>query len=432
MKRLLPILLCFFFSVSNLYAGTFEMDWMEYASDADVQTAYVTNGPVAPTGGSITIDGAYTLHTFTEDETFTPNVTGNVRVLVIGGGGGGGIYAGGGGGGGGMVYNSAYGVTANTGIAITIGRGGNGNGISGSTSGENGVSTVFGVITAVGGGGGAQYNVQGVNGGSGGGAGQSPNFYNGGTATQGTSGGGTGYGHHGGSNGSIDSSAGGGGGAGAVGVDAISGKSGNGGAGLNISDINTTTYAGGGGGGTRSGTRGYGVNGGGDGGDNNGSDLATAGTPNTGGGGGGGGGGGTCGGPCQNGKAGGSGIVIVKYLTADFLTYPLQPLSESSIKSQGTHSLKGVASMTSGLNKTLTRTFTTTKNLMGLNLLKFSIYASRTGQNIQIGMHDTGGTTTVITPDVANANTWQTVIWDISAVDSANRDAIDQLIITVV
>ena len=88
--------------------------------------------------------------------------------------------------------------------------------------------------------------------------------------------------------------------------------------------------------------------------------------------------------------------------------------------------------MTSGLNKTLTRTFTTTKNLMGLNLLKFSIYASRTGQNIQIGMHDTGGTTTVITPDVANANTWQTVIWDISAVDSANRDAIDQLIITVV
>ena len=46
-------------------------------------------------------------------------------------------------------------------------------------------------------------------------------------------------------------------------------------------------------------------------------------------------------------------------------------------------------------------------------------------------MHDTGGTTTVITPNVASANTWQTVIWDISAVGSANRDAIDQLIITV-
>jgi hypothetical protein len=56
----------------------------------------------------------------------------------------------------------------------------------------------------------------------------------------------------------------------------------------------------------------------------------------------------------------------------------------------------------------------------------------RTGSNIKIGIHDTGGTTTEITPNIASANTYQTVTWDISAVADANKDAIDKIIATIV
>ena len=72
------------------------------------------------------------------------------------------------------------------------------------------------------------------------------------------------------------------------------------------------------------------------------------------------------------------------------------------------------------------------QNLSGLNLIKFDVYASRTGSNLKFGIHDTGGTTTEITPNIASANTWQTVLWDISAVSDANKDAIDTFTVTIV
>lgn len=49
-------------------------------------------------------------------------------------------------------------------------------------------------------------------------------------------------------------------------------------------------------------------------------------------------------------------------------------------------------------------------DLTGLTQIKFNIYASRTGSNIKIGIRDSGGTTTEITPNILSANTWQTVI----------------------
>ena len=56
---------------------------------------------ISATGGTITTDGNYKVHSFTSSGTFTPSGSGNVEVLVVagGGGGGGGSAASGGSGG---------------------------------------------------------------------------------------------------------------------------------------------------------------------------------------------------------------------------------------------------------------------------------------------------------------------------------------------
>lgn len=106
--------------------------------------------------------------------------------------------------------------------------------------------------------------------------------------------------------------------------------------------------------------------------------------------------------------------------------------SEATIKTQGSYALKSIGLITTSLNKTLTKSFSPVKNLAGKTIIYFDIRASRTGSNIKIGIHDSGGTTTEITPDIAVADAWQTVAWDISAVADANKDAIDSIIVTVV
>jgi hypothetical protein len=83
------------------------------------------------------------------------------------------------------------------------------------------------------------------------------------------------------------------------------------------------------------------------------------------------------------------------------------------------------------LNKTLTKTFSPAKDLSGVSRIRFDIRSSRTGSNIKIGLHDSGGTTTEITPNITSAGEFQTVEWDISAVSNANKDAIDSVIVTI-
>jgi len=111
--------------------------------------------------------------------------------------------------------------------------------------------------------------------------------------------------------------------------------------------------------------------------------------------------------------------------------HSLQSYSEVTIKTQGSYSLKGVAAITGSLNKTLTRTVSPVIDLTKIKTLKFDIYSSRTGANIKIGIHDSGGTTTEKTYTVLVANTQESVTWDISAVSDANKDAIDSIIITI-
>ena len=153
-------------------------------------------GTAKATGGTITYDmSGYVYHTFTASGTFTPNQSLTCDYLVIGGGGGSGnaqagAYDGGAGGAGGL--RSTLGMTGGggaletplsltaTGYTVTIGNGG-----GSATAGQN---TVFGSITATGGGRGYS-NTAGTTGGSGGGAGLTINNYYAGTTGQGYSGG---------------------------------------------------------------------------------------------------------------------------------------------------------------------------------------------------------------------------------------------------
>jgi hypothetical protein len=104
--------------------------------------------------------------------------------------------------------------------------------------------------------------------------------------------------------------------------------------------------------------------------------------------------------------------------------------SESTIKEEGSYSLKLVAPQTTSLNKTVTRTLSPTFNLTGQTDFKFNVRSNRTGSNFKIGLHDSGGTTTEVTPNIASADTWQEVTLDLSAVSDANKDAIDSIIYT--
>lgn len=124
--------------------------------------------------------------------------------------------------------------------------------------------------------------------------------------------------------------------------------------------------------------------------------------------------------------------VIQEVEMMESITSSLQSYSESTIKTQGSYALKGVAAITDSLNKTLTRTVSPTIDLSGLKNIKFNIRSNRTGSNIKIGLRDSGGTTIEVTPNIIEANKFQEVIVDISAVSDANKDAIDTIIITQV
>ena len=120
------------------------------------------------TGGTETTHGSYKVHSFTTagNSNFVVPSSGNVDYLVVAGGGGGGSW--GGGGAGGYRSGTSFAVTAQT-YTITVGDGGSGASNGQSNNGGNGGNSVFSTITSTGGGGGGGGNGQ--NGGSGGGSG---------------------------------------------------------------------------------------------------------------------------------------------------------------------------------------------------------------------------------------------------------------------
>ena len=261
---------------------------------------------------------------FTSSGTFSvPSGVSSVNVLVVAGGGSGGSEHGstgvGGGGAGGLIYRPGFPVTPGGTVSVTVGDGGPSN--PGTSVGFAGQDSVFGTLTAKGGGaGGATGNTgPSLSGGSGGGAG-APSVGPSGPATQPTQPGDSGtyeFGNAGGAagtpGGGFYGAGGGGGGAGGVGGNGNPGPvNGNGGAGgigraYTIADGTTSVYYAGGGAGSSS-SNGNTTTPGGQGG---GSDAYTSGDSQPGTANRGGGSGGTRG--ANTSGAGGKGVVIVNY-----------------------------------------------------------------------------------------------------------------------
>ena len=262
----------------------------------------------SPTGGTTNTYGAYRSHTYLTDANFVVPGSGNVDLWIVGGGGG---SSDGAGGGGGCRELTSVAVTAQT-YAIDVGAGG-----AAATSGSDTIALGY---TAAGGGRGGNWDQAGTAGGAGGGgsgaaspeggraggAGNTPST----TPSQGAPGG-TGE-HH-----SAASANGGGGGGGVDGVtggNATNTQGGTGGAGT-MNDFRTGSdiqYGGGGGGGTFNSSYPPTAGGAGGGGAGRGSSAGTDGTDGLGGGG---------GGNFHNSgayKTGGDGVVVIRYLTADF------------------------------------------------------------------------------------------------------------------
>ena len=319
-----------------------------------------------------------------ESSTWTvPSGVTSANVLVVAGGGGGcpadtGSESGGGGGGGGVVHHSSLTTTPSASISYTVGDGAAG-ATSSTRNAANGEDSVFGSITADGGGG-TEVNGS-KDGGSGGGGSK---VGTGGAATQTDSGGGTGYGNAGG-NGYNPNGGGGGGGAGGVGAAGSSGTGGAGGAGREFTDFSSYGvsgyFAGGGGGGATS-SGGSGGSGGGGAGQAGGT-TGGHGTANTGSGGGGSGGG------AGTGGNGGSGVILIKYTTVGVAT--------GNFVSTATTSNSAVTSM--GLVMTY-------KNESGTNTLNTDIIAevsANGGTNYSTCTLTAGGTfSTGVLQAVAN------------------------------
>ena len=326
------------------------VDSFEDASGVDASTS--TGEARNATGKyySGTSYGAYTINAFTSTgaNTWTcPANTQEAEVLIVGGGGGGaGEYYAGGGGAGGIVHDTDYAVTAGVVYDITVGTGGGGG--NASTMGTDGADSVWnvnaegsGITLTASGGGGSSYNAGtgGKAGGSGGGGGggSSPAL-NAGASDQASFPGALSYGNAGGV--SDASNGAGGGGAGGAGSASVHPNGGNGGVGKEFTnfaaygtDASNTSgatpgsgsgkgYFGGGGGGSGGGhpspTQATGgAGGGGNGGRYTPATLATDAYANTGGGGGGGSHAGN-GGPYGQGKAGGSGIVLLRHRTETY------------------------------------------------------------------------------------------------------------------
>ena len=283
-------------------------------TDSGLQSEAPTPSFITATGGTITTDGNFKVHSFTGPGTFTVCSVGNpagsdtIQTLVVAGGGGGGDDYGGGGGAGGYIDKtpSPTPVTAQ-GYPITVG--GGGAGACSGVRGANGTNSTGFSLTAVGGGGGgggsgAPNNAGNPGGSGGGGRGNRTPTANAGSGTQPSQSGDSGtfgFGNNGGCGASPSNFSGSGGGAGGAGSPAASAAAGAVG---KTSDItgSSVSYAGGGGGseGAASpcGTGGAGSPGSGGG---------SNGTTNRG-----GGGGGDKDTPGDGGN-GGSGIVIIRY-----------------------------------------------------------------------------------------------------------------------
>ena len=381
-------------SVTMLSSGTCSLTATQgettnhVAAVAVVQSFTINStGRTAFTGNSATISGTttgtkYVVERFTTTGASTwtvPQGVARIDLLVIGGGGGGGSRHRGGGGAGAYLEGTNYAVTPGTTYNVTVGSGGAG-GIN-AGDGSSGTASQFltgGVGATANGGGGGLYNAV-TSAASGSGTGLTLYANSGGNGLYGTCV-------------SPNWCGGGGGGAGAAGSNAVTtgGNGGNGRASF-ITGTNIT-YAGGGGGGggsssgascanaTPGGSGGTG--GGGAGASASGGTAAagTAGTANTGSG---GGGGGYCNDPngSATGGAGGSGIVVLRYVLPVSATPDLATASDSG------------TSTTDNITTNRTLTFTGSAPVTATVQLSVATATSATDTDVSTGTWTNTGST---------------------------------------
>jgi hypothetical protein len=302
-------------SISNLQLYNRELSATDVVQNYNAYRNKFISTNVSAIGGTVTfntINGLrYKVHTFTSSGTFTVYTGGEIELLCVAGGGGGGRGRGGGGGAGGLIYKERYAIGSGD-ITVTVGDGGSGGTVN-SQIAPSGGNSVFGTLTAIGGGGGAgslavtnSFLSGGTGGSGGGGSGNSPSPGPGGvggnnTDTQGSKGGAS-Y-----SNNISYTAAGGGGGAGGLGGSAVLNVAGAGGPGLQYSINGTNSFYAAGGGGGGDGTAVPASGGSSVGGNGRNGAVGENAIANTGSGGGGGG-------TLQNGGNGSNGIIIVRYL----------------------------------------------------------------------------------------------------------------------
>ena len=301
-------------------ALTLDQGSLKFQGNTSPKPIYNTNGQGIRIVYSGTTQGW--IPTSDDDVTLETPQTYSAEMLIVAGGGAGGSSGHGGGGGAGGYRTSTQSLTQGSTYTITVGAGGSGgtdvggSGVSGSDSSISGTGIT--TITSAGGGGGAKSNdTAAASGGSGGGGAGSVTGTGGSGNTPSTS---PSQGNNGGNHSHSAPSypTGGGGGASAVGANGSGHDGGDGGAGTSNSITGSAvSYAGGGGGSTHSDgsgnspTQGSGGAGGGGAGAKDGN--ATSGTANLG-----GGGGSSSGDNNGNSGNGGSGVVILRVLTADY------------------------------------------------------------------------------------------------------------------
>ncbi len=264
------------------------------------------------TGGATTVVGEYRYHAFTSvgNTSFTAAQSGLIDVLVVGGGGASSIQHSGGAGAGGLIFikdyaisSGSYGITVGNGATVTSNLNSDD---SYRLAGANGSNSVFGILTALGGGGARPWGSGDINPGSAGGSGGSGWNANGGAGTQPSQSGLSGQ--YGFGNNAGNGSGASGGGAGSAGRDGNATLGGDGKYIAEFSQFGVSGFFAGGGGGGNS-TGGPGGSGGGGGNVTNSQSYPPStgnGVANT------GGGGGGCADNTTGGN-GGSGVVLVRY-----------------------------------------------------------------------------------------------------------------------
>lgn len=109
---------------------------------------------------------------------------------------------------------------------------------------------------------------------------------------------------------------------------------------------------------------------------------------------------------------------------ADLISY-----AESTIKTQGSYSLKLVAASTARIGDIAKRSIPTgTLDLSGKTTLRYDLRSTVTGINFQLRIKDYGGTESATNPTINSADTWEAKTWNIGSIADADKDNIEWIL----